>query len=277
MALFKDSKLRPTYWAGICNAGVYSTTPFSIVHAGRGPMVLGIVSSNADPTPGSNDMIRQLLDAEDLEATMASPVELKKAQLLKLVVNAIINPLTVIFNCKNGQLFDQEPRTTLMKTLLKEAGAVARALLPVSDQGADVFSDEQLTDLVLSIADKTGKNTSSMLQDIRAGRQTEIDYISGYIVRQGMGLGLPCPKNSSRRATASWAALHIKVYCVRKSCILIVRTEYEVEVFCCWLMYCVITYRIGLGMRMDKLPKRYSTNGANNDEIDFSRVERRGV
>jgi len=159
-------------------------------------MVLGIVWSNVDPTLGSNDMIRQLLDAEDLEATMASPVKLKKAQLLKLIINAMINPLTAIFNCKNGQLFDQEPRTTLMKALLVEAGAVARALLPASGRGADVFSDEQLTELVLSVADKTGQNTSSMLQDIRARRQTEIDYINGYIVRQGMGLGLPCPKNS---------------------------------------------------------------------------------
>lgn len=154
-------------------------------------------SNYSDALSGKgNCMIQQLLQAKELEPTIASPSELKKAQLLKLIVNAIINPLTSIFDCKNGQLFDQQPRLALIELLLQEAGAVVRKMLPMSLLGADSFSDNCLMELVQRVADKTSKNTSSMLQDIRAGRQTEIDYINGYIVSRGKIFDLPCPNNA---------------------------------------------------------------------------------
>jgi 2-dehydropantoate 2-reductase len=49
--------------------------------------------------------------------------------------------------------------------------------------------------IVLDVAEKTAKNTSSMLQDVRAGRTTEIDYINGYIIRRGRELGIECINN----------------------------------------------------------------------------------
>jgi len=167
------------YWVGICSAGVYSTSPFSFIHAGRGPLTLGCVSQGQEqysptdlggPLGKRNYMIQRLVDAKDLEASLASPAEIQKAQLLKLVVNAVINPLTAIFDCKNGQLLDQGPRLNLMETLLQEIAPVVRALLLADGQGVDnVFSNDSLLQLVLRVAEKTGENTSSMLQDTHAG------------------------------------------------------------------------------------------------------------
>lgn len=196
--LFRDPKSRPGYLAGICSFGVYSASPFSIVHAGRGSMILGSATENAEgPAIKENYVIQRLLDAkDDLGTTVASRNELREVQLLKLVVNAIINPLTAIFHCKNGQLFDKTPRVALMNILIKEIGPVVRALLPASRQDAIKFSDDKLVELALTVAEATGKNTSSMLQDIQAGRQTEIDSINGYIVSQGKQLGLLCPNNT---------------------------------------------------------------------------------
>ena len=129
-----------------------------------------------------------------LETTILSSGAIKKSQLQKLVVNAAINPLTAIFRCRNGQLVDNPAKLAAMKLLLDETGPIVRALLPVP---SDMFSNQNLLDLALTIARKTGANSSSMLQDVQAGRRTEIDYINGYVVTQGRRLGLPHPHSAT--------------------------------------------------------------------------------
>jgi 2-dehydropantoate 2-reductase len=138
-------------------------------------------------------MVAQLLNAPVLEVGLNSPVQSAADQLRKLVINSIINPLTSLFNCKNGQVFESREGEDLFGHLLREAGPIVRALFP--DQSNrflhEAFSDEFLGGLVKGVAMATANNTSSMLQDIRAGRRTEIDYINGYLVSQGERLGLP--------------------------------------------------------------------------------------
>jgi 2-dehydropantoate 2-reductase len=48
---------------------------------------------------------------------------------------------------------------------------------------------------VEAVAEATGPNTSSMLQDVLRKKRTEIDFINGVIVRQGQELGIPVPVN----------------------------------------------------------------------------------
>lgn len=201
--IFPDSKARPAYWAGICSAGVYSTDPFTIVHAGKGPLLVGLVEGPNTPNIPTHDrdaaltqnaMVQRLSQASVLETSVLSSEAIRKSQLQKLVVNAIINPLTAIFRCQNGQLASNPPRLAAMKLLLNETGPIVRALLHTP---SDMFSNQNLFDLVLSVARKTAANTSSMLQDVQAGRRTEIDYINGFVVAQGKRLGLPHTHNST--------------------------------------------------------------------------------
>jgi 2-dehydropantoate 2-reductase len=196
--LFPNPRTRPTFWAGIYNTGIYSKGPFSIVLAGRPEMTLGPLSPVSEQQLKSSYLIQNMLRAEQLNATYASHSEIRKAQLLKLIANAMINPLTVLFNCKNGELFSDATRLALMDALLLEASAVARAIVREDGLSADSdeFEHEKLKQRVLEIAEKTAANTSSMLQDAQAGRSTEIDYINGYLVRQGQRLSVPCPKNT---------------------------------------------------------------------------------
>ncbi|MCE4629482.1 MAG: hypothetical protein F7C82_04310, partial [Desulfurococcales archaeon] len=48
-------------------------------------------------------------------------------------------------------------------------------------------------DYVLEIASKTGLNKSSMLQDVEAGRRTEVEEIIGYVIKRGEELGVSTP------------------------------------------------------------------------------------
>lgn len=114
----------------------------------------------------------------------------------KLVINAAINPLTGILGVPNGQLLEPAPLTELMGAAAEEAAAVAHALgvrLPYRDPTA----------MVTYIARTTAANHSSMLQDVMRGAPTEIEAISGAIVRQGEQAGVPTPVNRILRTLVS--------------------------------------------------------------------------
>lgn len=210
------SNSRPHYMAGIVTHGVYSTQPFHIVHAGRGKVTVGSLHlpDGPQPQPETLGYLPKLLTRTPaLTAVHVPALYVLQAQLEKLVVNAIINPLTVLFNCHNGQLFRESntsvpgldsmamihnPAARLMHLLLSETCQVIQSLPEI--QGLlgkeDIFSLGRMRDVVIDVATKTGANTSSMLQDIRVNRKTEIDYINGYIVRKGIQVGVDCGANA---------------------------------------------------------------------------------
>lgn len=183
-----------------------STKPFSIIPAGRGLITLGPVVEDIESHQTDGDshpdsfLIQQLAQIEYPESMVVTPPGLRIAQLRKLVSNAIINPLTAVLNCKNGELLDHDTVHPLIEALVEEAGPVVRALLPPSQStngegDEDGFSDEELLKYVVRVAWTTAENTSSMLQDVRNGKTTEIDYINGFIALEGERLGLSCEKD----------------------------------------------------------------------------------
>lgn len=94
---------------------------------------------------------------------------------LKLLQNSVINPLTALANCSNGELL-HHPLFRLATPLLQEGQTVAAA------RGVAVPRDMRCR--VQALAETTQTNISSMLQDIRAGLETEMGAINGYIVRE---------------------------------------------------------------------------------------------
>ncbi|KAK3307705.1 ketopantoate reductase PanE/ApbA C terminal-domain-containing protein [Chaetomium strumarium] len=202
--VFPDAKTRPYYWAGVCEAGIHGAGPFQIIQAGKGPLLFGRSGARSceradDSHPMSNDMSfarRLLWTRRALDARLLNSDQLVRKQLQKLVVNSVINPLTALYRCRNGDVFTRKEGQQLFDALVEEAGPVVRALLGISDGhgrlGNSDFSDDGLRRHVNRIATLTAGNRSSMLQDIEARRKTEIDYINGYLVRQAKKLGLPC-------------------------------------------------------------------------------------
>jgi 2-dehydropantoate 2-reductase len=195
-SIFEEASKRPNYLASITSHGVFSTGPFRSVHAGMANVAIGQVGESHSPNR-SQYLIDKIVQAPVLAAKEVSPVELTRLRLEKLVINAMINPLTAIFNCRNGELFNGGAIDKVMRLLLAEASQVITSLPELRDDPATEsrFSTQNLEVVVLDIADKTAQNTSSMLQDVRAGKETEIDYINGYIVKRGEELGIDCEHN----------------------------------------------------------------------------------
>ncbi|VFS24587.1 2-dehydropantoate 2-reductase [Enterobacter cancerogenus] len=57
-------------------------------------------------------------------------------------------------------------------------------------------SAEDLRYYVDQVIDSTAENISSMLQDVRALRHTEIDYITGYLLKRARAHGVAVPENA---------------------------------------------------------------------------------
>jgi 2-dehydropantoate 2-reductase len=107
----------------------------------------------------------------------------------KLIVNSIINPLTAILRIRNGELLRQPESMELMKALLQEASelVLAKGIVPPGPTW------EQLKD----VCEKTSPNQSSMLQDIIAGRPTEIDRITGSLLQEAQLAGIAMPVHAT--------------------------------------------------------------------------------
>lgn len=209
--IFPDETTRPNYIVGVITHGVYPSpwNSFSVVHAGMGTTALGVIprKSMLQPmevtdaisqvAPSARYLMRILTSIPALTATGFAPTDLLQLQLEKLAMNCIINPLTVMFDCRNGELLQNLNITRVFRLLLAEISLVIRSL-PELQGVPNVtmrFSPERLELMVSTLSNKTSQNYSSMLQDVRAGKITEIDYLNGYIVRRGEEMGLKCVMN----------------------------------------------------------------------------------
>lgn len=107
----------------------------------------------------------------------------------KLAINAVINPLTALHNCKNGALADAV-FSEQIQALLQEICQLAKL------SGINMVFAE-ITQKVQQVIQSTSANYSSMRQDVAHQRRTENDAISGFIVRQGARFGLSLPHNKA--------------------------------------------------------------------------------
>lgn len=234
--IFPDPKTRPHYMLGINTHGlnVPNKEPFSAIHAGFGTVSLGLLphertpyapnivfnpfhegphvpanqpSPDPDtPPPGERGfhwnhncrhLLRTLLRTPVLCATAFSPPDILQLQLEKLAINAVINPMTVILDARNGSVLYNFHLTRVIRLLLSEISLVIRSLpeLQHIPNVSTRFDPGRLESMVVTVANKTSQNISSMLADTRSGRRTEIDYINGWVVKRGEEMGVRCLMN----------------------------------------------------------------------------------
>jgi 2-dehydropantoate 2-reductase len=125
--------------------------------------------------------------------TIALP-DARGAQWTKLIFNASTNPVGALTALHHGAATRFPPTGQLFDDLIDEGLAVAKAL------GITLHGDPR--ELVKKGANAPGKHKASMLQDVLARRQTEVDFMNGAIVNAGEKVGVPTPLNR-----AMWALI----------------------------------------------------------------------
>lgn len=219
--VFPNVADRPTYMLGIISHGVYLQNNFIANHAGFGTTSLGIwrdfekfppapkptsIEATATaPQPSETPLwpitarylLRTLTRTGVLCATHFPELDLMQLQLEKLVMNAVINPLTALLDIFNGSLLNNTYYTHVIRLLIAEISLVIRSLpelqgVPNVDQR---FSAARLERIVFDVIKNTAENSSSMRQDVRHHKETELEFINGYIVKRGEEMGINCVMN----------------------------------------------------------------------------------
>lgn len=206
----------PNWIACVTTHGVTSLGTFKSLHASPADVAMGAVWPNRQTTGRSEYLMGRIMSAPHLNAREVSRSDLWLLQLEKLVVNCVINPLTALLRCKNGVLFSNPdgPIVRVMDMLVEEASGVLQALVrddssgdmllgaenpPVPDvqqtlaarrtELLDRFSAPRLGAMLRSVAEKVKENRSSMLQDVTAGKHTEVKEFNGWLVDTAAYLG----------------------------------------------------------------------------------------
>ncbi|HEY2740979.1 MAG TPA: 2-dehydropantoate 2-reductase [Gaiellaceae bacterium] len=124
-------------------------------------------------------------------------------QWRKVIFNASTNPIGALTGLTHGRVCERPDLRALVTGLVDEGKAVAAA------QGIELDADpEELIDHAAR-PEVAYDHKASMLQDVEARRQTEVDYLNGGIVRFGAEHGVPTTLNAAIQALvkgveASW-------------------------------------------------------------------------
>ena len=154
-------------------------------HAGKGNTYLGFLTNPGDHAEKLLEKTAGLF--ADGGLTISITNDILNRLWAKLFVNVGINALTAILDCTNGDLLHIPGIPSRMKTAVEEAETIARKL------GIGIATAPYPA--AVEVCQKTANNFSSMLQDIRNKRRTEIDAINGAIVQHGMELNIATPEN----------------------------------------------------------------------------------
>jgi len=166
--------------------GATLLAPGQVRHAGSGETYLGFLAPPDELGARLLQKTRNVLASGGLKVYLADDILTRL--WAKLFINVGINALTAILGCKNGDLLTLPDIDNRMRRAVTEAMDIARRKnIPINGDPYEATRQ---------VCRKTEKNVSSMLQDVRNRRRTEIDAINGAVVALGKSLAVDTPENS---------------------------------------------------------------------------------
>lgn len=143
-----------------------------------------------EPTKTPMSMVEELARLITCSGMNVIPLkDARGAQWTKLIFNASTNPVGALTLLHHGAATRLPYTGELFNDLISEGELVAKAL------GIELHGDPRA--LVQKGANAPGKHRASMLQDVLAKRQTEVDFMNGAIVTWGEKTGIPTPLNKA--------------------------------------------------------------------------------
>jgi 2-dehydropantoate 2-reductase len=118
--------------------------------------------------------------------------DIRRSKWEKMCWNCVFNPLTVLINDRVAKALDHPEMLGVIRQLVEEVAAVSAALkvpLAADMAGKVVRWTQEIRDI-----------HTSMYDDWKAGRPTEIESLNGYVAQKGRELGIPTPLNEAMTA-----------------------------------------------------------------------------
>ncbi|KAA0006161.1 MAG: 2-dehydropantoate 2-reductase [Thermoplasmata archaeon] len=169
--------------AGVTTHAAVFNQPGVIIHTGTGYTVIGSLDrKNTDVVK----TIATVFNNAGIKTTNSK--DILSEIWVKAIVNSSINPLTALFQCKNGYLLENPVLESIVEKICTESTMVAVR------EGIKL-STHEMFEKTMQVVRDTRENFSSMLQSIRKGKPTEIDSINGKIVELAEKQGIPTPLN----------------------------------------------------------------------------------
>ena len=153
--------------------------PGHVRHRGAGSLAIG--------SGPKSEELAAMFTAAGIPTKVADDIE--GVLWAKLIVNCAYNAISAITDSPYGQIIAREEACDFIRNIVAECETVAVAC------GVKVFAGQ--TDRILALGASMAGQYSSTAQDMRRGRPTEIDYLNGYVVRQGAAHAIPTPLNQA--------------------------------------------------------------------------------
>ncbi len=152
-----------------------------IKHTGEGETII------ADEV-GRAEKIKEVLEKSGIETRLVKDVD--SVLWSKLLVNSSINPVGAIFNLKNGEILKNKAARGIMLKAAEEVFHLCRL------RKTKLFYKNPFK-MVIDVCKRTSENKNSMLQDLAKGRKTEVESISGAVVKEAGKFHLKLPVNET--------------------------------------------------------------------------------
>jgi 2-dehydropantoate 2-reductase len=173
--------------AGATTHGAVREAPGRVRHTGTGDTAFGRYFGGERNDGGESEerlaAVARAFTAAGIDAEVAA--DARTLVWEKVLVNVGINAPTALARVENGALAESVAGRDVMGRAVREAERVAR------ERGHDVREDA--VEYTQSVAERTAPNRSSMLQDVEAGRRSEVAALYGEVVARGADVGVRTP------------------------------------------------------------------------------------